>query len=308
MIHFVEKRRLYFTIAGALILLSIGALVASTLVYGQPLRISIDFTGGSLLVLEFEEPVTEAGIRNVFDSQGYTGAIIQKLGGDGDRLWQVRMSFATADEVQAALNALDQNVGTVDRGNSNVDTIEPAVGAEVARNAALAVLVASLVVLVFIWFSFRGVPHSIRYGVASIIAMTVNVIVAIGFYALMGIFQGWEANALFLTALLTVIGFSVQDIIVVFDRIRENIPRHRGEPFSMIVNRSVMETIHRSLATQLNAMFIMISILLFGGATIKPFIAVMLVGMLSETFTSLFVAVPIVVAWEERSKGELATV
>ena len=308
MIHFVEKRRLYFTIAGALILLSIGALVASTLVYGQPLRISIDFTGGSLLVLEFEEPVTEAGIRNVFDSQGYTGAIIQKLGGDGDRLWQVRMSFATADEVQAALNALDQNVGTVDRGNSNVDTIEPAVGAEVARNAALAVLVASLVVLVFIWFSFRGVPHSIRYGVASIIAMTVNVIVAIGFYALMGIFQGWEANALFLTALLTVIGFSVQDIIVVFDRIRENIPRHQGEPFSMIVNRSVMETIHRSLATQLNAMFIMISILLFGGATIKPFIAVMLVGMLSETFTSLFVAVPIVVAWEERSKGELATV
>jgi len=306
MIHFVEKRRLYFTIAGALILLSIGTLVASTILYGQPLRVSIDFTGGSLLVLEFEEPVTEAGIRDVLESQGYTGAIIQKLGGGGDRLWQVRMSFATADEVQAALNALDQNVGTVDRGNSNVDTVEPAVGAEVARNAALAVLAASLVVLVFIWFSFRGVPHSIRYGVASIIAMTVNVIVAIGFYALMGIFQGWEANALFLTALLTVIGFSVQDIIVVFDRIRENIPRHRGEPFSMIVNRSVMETIHRSLATQLNAMFIMISILLFGGTTIKPFIAVMLVGMLSETFTSLFVAVPIVVVWEERSKRALA--
>jgi len=126
-------------------------------------------------------------------------------------------------------------------------------------------------------------------------------VVALGFYALMGILQGWEADALFLTALLTVIGFSVQDIIVVFDRIRENIPRHRGEPFATIVNRSVMETIHRSLATQLNAMFILIAILLFGGATIKPFIAVMLVGMLSETFTSLCVAVPIIVAWEERS-------
>lgn len=308
MIHFVEKRRLYFTIAGALILLSFVALVASTLIYGQPLRISIDFTGGSLLVLEFEEPVTEAGIREVFESQGYGGAIVQKLGGGGDRRWQVRMSFATADEVQAVLNALDEKVGVVDRGNSNVDTVESAVGAEVAQNAAVAVLIASLAVLLFIWFSFRGVPHSIRYGVASIIAMTVNVIVAIGFYALMGILQGWEANALFLTALLTVIGFSVQDIIVVFDRIRENIPRHRGEPFSTIVNRSVMETIHRSLATQLNAMFIMISILLFGGATIKPFIAVMLVGMLSETFTSLFVAVPIVVVWEERSQRRLATV
>ena len=301
MIHFVEKRSLYFIIAGALILLSIGALVASTVIYGAPLRLGIDFEGGSLMTLEFEESVTEVGIREVFEARGYDGAIIQRLGGGDGRLWQVRMKFATADEVQAVLNALDESVGMVDRSNSNVDTVEPAVGAEVAQNAGVAVLVASLAVLVFIWFSFRGVPHSIRYGVASIAAMTVNVIVAIGFYALMGIIQGWEANALFLTALLTVIGFSVQDIIVVFDRIRENIPRHRGEPFAMIVNRSVMETIHRSLATQLNAMFIMIAILLFGGATIKPFIAVMLVGMLSETFTSLFVAVPIVVVWEERT-------
>lgn len=306
MIDFVGKRRLYFIIAGALLLLSLSALIASLVVYGQPLRISIDFTGGSLFVLDFDEPVTEEGIREVFESQDYPGAIIQRLGSGEENLWQVRARFATADEVQAILNALDESVGTVDRGNSNVDTIEPAVGAEVAQNAALAVFVAALAVLVFIWFSFRGVPHSIRYGVASILAMTVNVIVAIGFYALMGILQGWEANALFLTALLTVIGFSVQDIIVVFDRIRENIPRHRGESFSTIVNRSVMETIHRSLATQLNAMFIMIAILLFGGTTIKPFIAVMLVGMLSETFTSLFVAVPVVVLWEQRSQGQLA--
>jgi preprotein translocase SecF subunit len=135
--------------------------------------------------------------------------------------------------------------------------------------------------------------------VVSIAAMVVNVIITLGFYALMGILQGWEADALFLTALLTVIGFSVQDVIVVFDRMRENIPRHRGEPFELIVNRSVLETVHRSLATQLNAMFVMIAILLFGGATIKPFIAVMLVGMISETFTSLCVAVPLLVTWEE---------
>ncbi len=307
MVNFVEKRRLYFAIAGALILLSIGMLIASLAFYGQPLRISIDFTGGSLLVLEFEESVTEGGIREVFESQGYSGAIIQRLGGGEGVLWQVRSRFATADEVQELLDSLDENVGTVDRGNSNVDTIEPTMGAEMTRNAAIAVFMAAVAVLLFIWFSFRGVPHSLRYGVASIVAMTINVIVALGFYALMGMLQGWEANALFLTALLTVIGFSVEDIIVVFDRIRENIPRYRGEPFSQIVNRSVMETIHRSLATQLNAMFIMISLLLFGGATIKPFIAVMLVGMLSETFTSLFVAVPIVVVWEERSQGRLAT-
>ncbi len=306
MFNFVQNRKLFFTIAGALIILSLAALVVSGVMFGQALRISIDFTGGSLFKLQFNQPVSEAAIRQAFEGEGYTGVIVQQLGAADENLWQVRARFATADEVQALLARLETQVGAIDRASSNVDTVEPTVGAEVARNAALAVILAAGAVLLFIWFSFRRVPHPFRYGVASIVAMIVNVVVAIGFYALMGILQGWEADALFLTALLTVIGFSVQDIIVVFDRIRENIPRHRGEPFELIINRSLMETLHRSLATQLNAMFIMIAILLFGGATIKPFIAVMLVGMLSETFTSLCVAVPIIVVWEERDRKNLA--
>ncbi len=301
MINFVQNRRLYFTIAGVLLLLSVIALGASFAMYGQLLRISIDFTGGSLFVLEFDEPVTEEAIRQVFVDQGQANPIVQRLGTGEENTWQVRTAFATTDEVQAIMEALDAEVGTINRSLSHVDTVEPTVGAEVAQSAFLAVLAASVVVLIFVWFSFRRVPHPFSYGVASIVAMAINGVVALGFYALMGILQGWEADALFLTALLTVIGFSVQDIIVVFDRIRENIPRHRGESFATIVNRSVMETVHRSLATQLNAMFILIAILLFGGSTIKPFIAVMLVGMLSETFTSLCVAVPIIVAWEESS-------
>ena len=115
----------------------------------------------------------------------------------------------------------------------------------------------------------------------------------------LGIFFGWEADALFLTAMLTVIGFSVQDTIVVFDRIRENIPRRRGESFETIANRSLLETIHRSLATQLNAIFVMIAILLFGGASIKQFISILLIGLLSGTYSSIFNAVPLLVAWEE---------
>jgi preprotein translocase SecF subunit len=126
--------------------------------------------------------------------------------------------------------------------------------------------------------------------------------VALGFFAIMGLFRGWEVDALFLTAILTVLGFSVQDTIVVFDRIRENIRRRRGEPFETIANRSILETIHRSLATQLNAIFVMIAILLFGGATIRQFIATLLVGMLSGTYSSLFTAVPLLVVWE---RGEV---
>ena len=305
MINFVQQRRLFFTIAGVLIVLSLAALAASAIMFdGQALRISIDFKGGTLFVLQFDEVVAEAALRDVFTANNHTGPIVQRLGAMDENAWQVRTRFAETDEVQKILDELDEQVGQVDRTLSNWSTVEPAVGAEVAQHAALAVLAASVAVLCFIWFAFRKVPNPFRYGVVTIVAMTINVIISVGFYALMGILQGWEADVLFLTAVLTVIGFSVEDLIVVFDRIRENIPRHRGEPFELVVNRSVLETVHRSLATQLNAMFVMIAIILFGGATIKPFISVMLVGMLSETFTSLCVAVPLLVVWEERSQAQ----
>jgi preprotein translocase SecF subunit len=118
----------------------------------------------------------------------------------------------------------------------------------------------------------------------------------------MGLLLGWEADALFLTAVLTIVGFSIQDTIVLFDRIRENIPRYLGEPYETIVNRSILETMHRSLATQLNAFFIMAAILLLGGDTIKQFIFVLFVGLLSGTYSSIFTAVPLLVSWE---KGEI---
>ncbi len=301
-IKFVQKRKLFFIITGALLALSVVALITSAVMFGgQALRISIDFSGGTLFVLHFQETVQESALRDVFAANDLSGAIIQQLGVPSDNMWQVRTRFVETDAVEKLIADLNAQVGTVDRQLSNWNTVEPTVGAEVAKQAALAVFVASAVVMIFIWYSFRRVPSSIRYGVVTIVAMFVNVFITLGFYALMGIFQGWEADALFLTALLTVIGFSVQDLIVVFDRIRENIPRYRGESFETVVNRSVLETITRSLATQLNAMFVMVAILLFGGATIKPFIAVMLVGMVSETYTSLCVAVPLLVVWEERN-------
>ena len=141
-----------------------------------------------------------------------------------------------------------------------------------------------------------------RYGICAIAAMVHDLLVVMGFASLMGLLRGWEIDALFLTAVLTVVGFSVQDSIVLFDRIRENIPKHIGEPYETIVNRSIWETIHRSLATQLNAFFVMIAILLFGGETIKQFIAILFVGLLSGTYSSIFTAVPLLVSWE---KGEI---
>ena len=299
MFNIVEKRRWYFLFSAILIALCAAAMGLSIIRFGQPMRLGIDFTGGSIFVLKFDQPVGEEELRTLFTDYGMEGTIVQPLGTPEENTWQVRTREVTADEVGSLLGALEDSVGKIDRDALTFDTVEPAVGGEVARAAGLAILVAAVIIVAFMWFSFRRVPNAFRYGVCTIVGMAHNLIIAFGFYALMGVIAGWEVDALFLTAILTVIGFSVQDVIVVFDRIRENIPRHKTEPFEQVVNRSILETIHRSLATQLNAMFVMLAIILFGGTTIKPFIATMLIGMVSETYSAIFIAVPLLVVWEK---------
>ena len=171
----------------------------------------------------------------------------------------------------------------------------------VTRAAAVAVVVASAIVLLFIWFSFRRVAHAFRYGASAIAAMLHNLLVAVGFFSLMGLVRGWEVDALFLTAILTVVGFSVQDSIVVFDRVRENAQRRR-EPLEALVNRSILEVVVRSVTTQLNAMFVMTAILLFGGASLEKFVATWLVGMVSGTYSSICIAAPLLIEWENAAE------
>jgi len=302
MFNIIGKRYWYFLISAVLIVPGLIAMIYSTVTYGTPVRLSIDFTGGSLMVIKFQQPATEDAIRDVFMSYDFTNPMVQQLGRPEDNTWQVRLGFIDVEKVDEIKASLADQIGPIDEASSSLSTVGPAVGNEVARSAAVAVVIASLLVGAFIIITFRRVPNAFRYGVSAIAAMVHDILVALGFVSIMGILFSWEVDALFLTAILTVIGFSVQDKIVVFDRIRENTPKRRGESYETIVNRSILEVIHRSLATQLNAMFVMIAILLFGGANIKQFIAVMLIGMVTATYSSIFSAVPLLVVWE---KGEI---
>jgi len=297
MFSIVERRRWYYLLSLAVIVPGLIAMVYSTLTFGTPVRLSIDFTGGSLFGLKFTAPVTEDAIRSVFTSFGEGNAVVQRVGKPEDNSWQMRAGFMQAEKANDIKTALNAAV-PLDAGRSTSDNVSPSVGGEVTRAALVAVAVAAVTILLFIWFAFRRVPHAVRYATCAVVAMLHDILVTMGLMSLAGLFLGWEVDALFLTAMLTVIGFSVQDTIVVYDRIRENIPKRRGEPFEMIVNRSLLEVLQRSLTTQLNAIFIMVSILLFGGATIKQFIAIMLVGLVSGTYSSIFNAVPLVVSWE----------
>lgn len=302
MFNLVEKRTIFFLISAAILLPGIAVMIYSFATTGAPFRLGIDFVGGSIYELQFTEPgATETNIRAAFSNVGDDGVIIQQLGGDESLRWSVRGSFLTPEENTALESALEE-LAPLDRETYQTSQVSPTVGLEVTRAAFAAVLLASAVITGFIVFSFRQVPNAFRYGVCAIVAMLHDILVVMSAMSLLGLLLGWEVDALFLTAVLTVVGFSVQDSIVVFDRIRENIPRHLGEPYETIVNRSLWETMHRSLATQLNAFFIMIAILLFGGDTIKPFIFILFVGLLSGSYSSLFTAVPMLVAWE---KGEI---
>ena len=301
MYDIIGKRKWFFMLSGLLILLGIGAMVYSTIRFGSPLRVGVDFTGGSRFVIQFKEMASESAIRQVFTGQDLDPTI-QQLGEAASNTWQIRTTFVDADQVQLLLQGLEESVASIDRERTRYDTVDPAIGSEVTQAAAVAVLVASTIVLFFIWFSFRRVPHAFRYGASAIAGMLHNLLIASSFFALMGLLRGWEVDALFLTAILTVVGFSVQDTIVVFDRIREN-ARKRREPFENLVNRSILEVIQRSLTTQLNAMFVMTAILLFGGASLEKFIATWLVGMVSGTYSSICIAVPLLVVWEDAAQG-----
>ncbi|MGD8464275.1 MAG: protein translocase subunit SecF [Anaerolineae bacterium] len=296
MFTIVEKRHWYFLLSALIIIPGLVAMVYSIATYGSPIRLGIDFTGGALLELRFEQPVQPAEVRDVFVNSGFSGTTVQTTTDDQTVL--VRTKQMEAETRVQVLDDLTGAFGPVEE--LRFESVGPAVGAEVTRAAAIAVAVAALFILLFIIFAFRRVPNAFRYGVCAIAAMIHDILVTVGLFSLASLFLGWEADALFLTAILTVIGFSVQDTIVVFDRIRENIARRRGEPFEMIANRSLLETLHRSLATQLNAIFVLIALVLFGGATMKQFVAILLVGLLSGTYSSIFNAVPLLVAWQTR--------
>jgi preprotein translocase subunit SecF len=297
MLHLVEKRKWYFLLSTIIIIPGLVAMIFSTITTGLPFKLAIDFTGGSIWELSFPQPVQPADLRQVFTDAGFSDTAVTTLGG-GNTL-QVRLKPLDETQKIGLTAAIKAKFGS-ETNELQFTSVGPAIGREVTQASVLAVIAASVAIMGFLIVAFRKVPHPFRYGASAVIAMIHDILVTAGIFSILSLIFGWQADALFLTAVLTVIGFSVQDTIVVFDRIRENTPKYRGESFTQIADRSLTETLHRSLATQLNAMFIIVALLIFGGGTIKQFVAVMLIGLISGTYSSIFNAVPILAGWEDK--------
>ncbi len=297
--NLIKYRYLYFAISLVVIIPGILALIFWKLPLG------VDFTGGSLLEVKFNsgKPPTVDQVKTIYNqfstpAQLIANPEVQHLGTDSLTIRSEAMDDATKAKVVAAMK--DQYGGGQDVVIQNFTQVTAAVGAEVARGAAIAVGMASLAILIYIWFAFRKVKNAYRFGVAAIIATIHDALVVLGFGAILGHLLGWPIDSLFLTALLTVIGFSVHDTIVVFDRIRENSNVYRRVDFEKVVNHSVVQTLDRSINTQFTVMITLLALVLFGGDSIRHFVVILLIGVFSGTYSSIFNASPILVVWENK--------
>jgi len=289
MIDFVGNRHWAFLGSAVAVLVAVIALVA----FG--LRPGIDFTGGTSMTLHFEPQVEQMELRQVVWDFGRTEAVVQ--GSDEDYL--LRLKELSADEREALIAAVGTELGssvTV----LDYNTVSPAVATDTARQAGLAVLIASAAMLVYIAWSFRNMPSPFKWGTCAIVALVHNIIIVAGLFALLGKFRGVEVDALFITGLLTIVGYTINNTVVVFDRMRENRARGVSTDLGVIVNCSLVETLVRTINPSLTTLCVILALLLFGGATIHYFILVLFVGLLVGTYSSMFIAGPLLVTWEKK--------
>src|SRR6266498_2523964 len=296
--NIIKNRYLYFLISLLVIIPGLVFLLLNWNKTGKPLPLGIDFTGGSLLEVQFTgtRPAADATQAACTKYAPDATPVLQPLGEDSYSIRSRTIDDATKGQIVSEFESISGKPVTVLAFSS----VSASVGAEVTKAAAFAILLAAAAILAYIWFAFRGVDHAIRYGTAAIIAMLHDVSVVLGVEAILAYFLGWEADALFLTALLTVIGFSVHDTIVVFDRIRENSHVYRRVDYETLVNHSIVQTLDRSINTQLTVMFTLFALVLFGGESIRHFVTILLVGIFSGTYSSIFNASPILVVWQNR--------
>ena len=309
MLNVVGKRGWYFLFSALII---IPGLISMILPPGwaslnSGLNPGIDFTSGSVLQVSFADPVNEERIRERMIALGHPEALVQKIGGRTALIRTIQLEEASGDglsEREVIERDLEESLG-MERGKVDFASVSPIIASETVRNAFFAVLAASVFILFYVWYAFRRVPKAYRYGVSAILALIHDVVVVLGVFSLLGKVMNMEVNSMFIVGILIVAGYSVNDTIVVFDRIRENVVRHPDRALEAMVNLSIMETIGRSLNTSCTSLFVLVAMLLLGGPSIRELLLAVAIGAVVGTYSSIFIASQFLVIWE---KGEIGTV
>jgi preprotein translocase subunit SecF len=296
MIDFVGNKRWFFLASGILIVIAIVSLVVSQIQIDSPLRMGTDFTGGTSMILDFGPPVEQDQVREEIVDLGYDEARIQDAG-EGSFIVYTRE--ITSDEART----LAEEVGTALGSQVEITDyylVSATVAARTARNAVIAVVIAAVAMLFYIVWAFRRMPSPFRWGTCAIIALIHDVFIIVGIFSILGGLAGVAIDALFITGLLAVVGYSINNTVVVFDRIRENVLKQVRPDFAATVNDSLVETLGRCLNTALTTFFVLLALFLFGGATIHYFVLVLLIGVIIGTYSSICISSQLLVVWEKK--------
>ncbi|MEK7073117.1 MAG: protein translocase subunit SecF [Patescibacteria group bacterium] len=290
----IATRRIWYGLSAVLVAASIGSIA----LWG--LKLGIDFTGGTLLQVRFTARPAVEEIERRAGEAGVGTVHVQPVG-DAEAILRLQATDeASHQKVLAAMRAGDDASVT----EQSYETVGPSVGSELRSRSLKGIALVLLAIVAYIAFAFRSVSKPVsawKYGIVAIVALLHDVLIPTGVFAALGHFAGVEIDVLFVTAVLTVLGFSVHDTIVVFDRIRENLRRHAGQPFEDVVAISVRETFVRSLNTSLTVILVLLALYLFGGVSTRSFILALLIGVGVGTYSSIFIASPLLVTWERWS-------
>lgn len=292
MTNLMSKKWWYFILSLLIILPGTYFLIR----YG--FNLGVDFTGGALLEYKLEKGTDKEEIKKQVSAQGIEVSTIVE---SGRNTYIIKTKPIPQEKISQAKNSLGEKFGKVEE--IRIENVGPVIGAETTKKAFMAVALASVMIILYLALAFRKVPKptsSWRFGITAVVALLHDVLVVAGLFSILGYFLKVEIDVLFVTALLTVIGFSVHDTIVVFDRIRENLPKHLSKKFEEVANISVTQTLARSLNTSLTVVLVLLALLLFGGETIRWFVVALLVGIISGTYSSIFNATALLVLWEEK--------
>jgi preprotein translocase subunit SecF len=300
MFDFVRNRRFFYLLSA--IFLVPGAI---SLILPGGLNPGIDFTSGTIMTIQFEQQVDQNKLREAFSQLGHNEAIVQQSSGENTFIVRTRpLVQAQADATGALGTSERQQIETALTASFGplqilaLDQVSPLIAEEIVRYAILAVAAASVCILLYLRWAFSKITHPVRYGVTAIVALLHDALVVLGIFSILGrLFPAIELESTFIVAVLTVIGFSVHDTIVVFDRIRENFTRRAGEPFEDVVNHSLAQTLTRSLNTSLTVILTLVVLMLFGGVTIRTFVLALLIGITTGTYSSIFVASMLLASW-----------
>ena len=292
---FVAKRGWFFLLSLSVIVPGVVFLVLFRLEPG------IDFSGGSEMKLRFLERVEQADLRTELADQGHPDARVQVA----DDIFLVHTKELTEVEKNRLVETLKNELSPKGVEDLAFDFVSPVVAQETVTAALWAVLAAAVGIFFYVWWAFRNVPSPFRYGTAAIVALIHDTLIVIGIFAILGYAIDLEVNTMFLIALLTVIGYSVNDTIVVFDRLRENVAVYPNRGLPDVVNLSISESLGRSMNTSLTLLFTLLAMMLFGGPTIRSFLLVLLIGVVVGTYSSIGIASQLVVSWEEGDFGRI---